>query len=140
MPAQGWLRWLVALPSLWVLVEWIRGWFLSGFPWLALGYSQLATPLRGYAPLLGVYGVSLAVASYCRGAGRAGARPPRGSDRRRGAVERLWSAGFALARDEWTQPAGRPLSVALVQGAVPQSMKWVEGQRERTMQLYWDLT
>ena len=62
MPAQGWLRWLVALPSLWVLTEWIRGWFLSGFPWLALGYSQLATPLRGYAPLLGVYGVSLAVA------------------------------------------------------------------------------
>ena len=63
MPTGGWLRWLVALPLLWVLVEWIRGWFLSGFPWLALGYSQLATPLRGYAPLVGVYGVSLAVAS-----------------------------------------------------------------------------
>ena len=46
MPAQGWLRWVVVLPSLWVLTEWIRGWFMSGFPWLALGYSQLATPLR----------------------------------------------------------------------------------------------
>ena len=40
----------------------MRGWFLSGFPWLALGYSQLATPLRGFAPVLGVYGVSLAAA------------------------------------------------------------------------------
>ena len=61
-PARGALRWLFLLPALWVLSEWFRGWFLSGFPWLALGYSQLATPLRGLAPLLGVYGVSLAVA------------------------------------------------------------------------------
>ncbi len=140
MPTGGWLLWLVALPLLWVLVEWIRGWFLSGFPWLALGYSQLATPLRGYAPLVGVYGVSLAVASS------AGALVAlvlgRRADRIAAAVllSVLWSAGYLLARNEWTQPAGSPLSVALVQGAVPQSMKWVEGQRERTMQLYWDLT
>src|SRR5215207_8140574 len=42
MPQRGLLRWLIALPLLWVLSEWLRGWFLSGFPWLALGYSQLA--------------------------------------------------------------------------------------------------
>ena len=59
---RGLLRWLVVLPALWVLTEWLRGWFLSGFPWLALGYAQLSTPLRGLAPVLGVYGVSLAVA------------------------------------------------------------------------------
>ena len=62
LPASGATRWLVVLPSLWALTEWVRGWFLSGFPWLALGYSQLATPLRWYAPVLGIYGVSLAVA------------------------------------------------------------------------------
>ena len=61
-PATGALRWLLLLPALWVLAEWVRGWFLSGFPWLALGYTQLETPLRGFAPVLGVYGVSLAAA------------------------------------------------------------------------------
>ena len=49
---------VVLLPSLWVLFEWIRGWFLTGFPWLNLGYSQVSSPLAGYAPWLGVYGVS----------------------------------------------------------------------------------
>jgi len=59
---SGPLRWLVLLPAGWVVVEWFRGWFLSGFPWLALGYSQLETPLRGYAPVSGVYGTSFAAA------------------------------------------------------------------------------
>ncbi len=140
MPPTGLARWLVALPLLWVLVEWLRGWLLSGFPWLALGYSQLTTPLRGYAPLVGVYGVSITVALT------AGAVVAvlLGTRRQRIAalllVLLLWTAGFAATRIEWTQPTGAPLSVALVQGAVPQSMKWVAGQRERTMQLYWDLT
>ncbi|MDZ7734782.1 MAG: hypothetical protein U5P41_00450 [Gammaproteobacteria bacterium] len=31
---------------------------LTGFPWLNLGYSQIETPLAGFAPLVGVYGVS----------------------------------------------------------------------------------
>ena len=53
-PAAGALRWLLLLPALWALAEWVRGWFLSGFPWLALGYTQLETPLRGFAPVLGV--------------------------------------------------------------------------------------
>ena len=44
--SSGWLRWLVALPLLWVLCEWLRGWLLSGFPWLALGYSQLDAAAR----------------------------------------------------------------------------------------------
>ncbi|MGI9245213.1 MAG: apolipoprotein N-acyltransferase [Steroidobacteraceae bacterium] len=136
----GLARWLLVLPSLWVLAEWVRGWFLSGFPWLALGYTQLATPLRGYAPVLGVYGVSFAVALT------AGALVAvvLGSRRERmiaaAVAAGLWLTGALLAQVQWTQPVGRPLQVALVQGAVPQSMKWEPGQRERTMQLYVDLT
>ncbi|MGB8693639.1 MAG: apolipoprotein N-acyltransferase, partial [Steroidobacteraceae bacterium] len=56
-PGFGW-RLLAGLPALWLLDEWCRGWFLSGFPWLSLGYSLIDSPLAGYAPLLGVYGLS----------------------------------------------------------------------------------
>jgi apolipoprotein N-acyltransferase len=41
---------------------------------------------------------------------------------------------------QWTQPKDVAVTVALVQGAVPQSMKWVPGQREQTMKLYLGLT
>ena len=55
------LRWLV-VPAASTVLEWFRGWFLSGFPWLALGYTQTDTPLAGFAPLGGVYRMSLLVA------------------------------------------------------------------------------
>ena len=136
---SGALRWLFLLPALWVLSEWVRGWFLSGFPWLALGYSQLATPLRGFAPLLGVYGVSLAavVTAGALAALLLGER----RDRIVAAVIVLcvWGTGAALLRIEWTVPRGAPIHVALVQGAVPQSMKWEADHRAHTMQLYADM-
>ncbi len=138
-PASGALRWLFLLPALWVFSEWFRGWFLSGFPWLALGYSQLATPLRGFAPLLGVYGVSFA-AAVTAGALAALLLGER-RDRIVAAVIVLcvWGTGTALTRIEWTVPRGAPIRAALVQGAVPQSMKWAADQRAHTMQLYADM-
>ena len=55
---QGPLRWLVGVPAAWVFIEWWRGWFLSGFAWLSLGYSQTDTWLARLAPIVGVYGIS----------------------------------------------------------------------------------
>ncbi len=51
---------LAAFSALWVLGEWFRTWFLTGFPWLLIGNAMLDTPLGGFAPLGGVYLVSLA--------------------------------------------------------------------------------
>jgi apolipoprotein N-acyltransferase len=139
-PAHGARRWLVLLPAGWVCAEWLRGWVLSGFPWLALGYTQLETPLAALAPLGGVYTVSLAVAVS------AGALVALVAGNRRERVvaavtlAALWGGAFVLGRLEWTRPTGREVSVALVQGAVPQTMKWVPGERERTMDLYLALT
>ena len=48
----------------------------------------------------------------------------------------MWGVGAWLTRIEWTEPRDTALSVALVQGAVPQTMKWETGQRERTERLY----
>ena len=50
-------------PAAFVACEWVRGWIFTGFPWIDLGTSQVpASPLAGFAPWLGAYGVSLAVA------------------------------------------------------------------------------
>jgi apolipoprotein N-acyltransferase len=56
------LRLLLVMPAVWVLVEWLRGLLFTGLPWLTLGYAYSDSPLAGYAPVLGVYGVSLVVA------------------------------------------------------------------------------
>jgi len=113
----------------WTLTEWLRGWVFTGFPWLALGYAQTPpSPLAGYAPALGVYGVSfmsallaaLLAALYAVLRGQTFARRgPFGV-----AVAALLAAGAGLMTVEWTQPTGRPLSVSLLQGNIEQSLKW----------------
>jgi len=127
------------LPALWTLVEWTRGWFLTGFPWLALGYSQIDAPLAGWAPLLGVYGVSLAVA-WSAGllALLARAGPRRVLPWL--ALALLWGGGAALREVPWTAPAGPPLGVRLIQGNVPQELKWLPSMREPTLARYEALT
>lgn len=113
----------LAAPALWLLTEWLRGWFLTGFPWLALGYSQAPfSPLAGFAPLLGVYGVSL-VSAVSSGLlyllWRGGERALWG-----GILAALWVGGFSLQQIEWTQPTAAPVTVSLLQGNIPQDMKW----------------
>ncbi len=71
----------------WTLAEWLRGYIFTGFPWLAVGYAQLpGSALAGYAPLGGVFLVSLAVA-LVGGDGRARVRR-----RCRALVPRAWSS------------------------------------------------
>jgi apolipoprotein N-acyltransferase len=133
--------WLV-LPALWVLLEWLRGWLLSGFPWLSLGYAFIDTPLAGWAPLAGVYGVTWA-AAYA-GVALYVAVAPNGSPSRRMAALAALAGVFLLptlaARHAWTHPAGETLPIAAVQGAVPQNLKWQADHQEATMTLYSGLT
>ena len=140
LPTRGALRWLVALPAAWLIVERWRGWFLSGFSWLSLGYSQTDSWLAAFAPLAGVYGIS-ALLLVCAGALTALAC---GSTRVRiiAAVTFLvpWGLGALLYRHSWTTPSGPPVTVAVVQGAIPQDEKWQESNRETTLNLYQSLT
>ncbi|HZF16533.1 MAG TPA: apolipoprotein N-acyltransferase [Steroidobacteraceae bacterium] len=140
LPPSGALRWLIGLPSLWVFVEWFRGWFLSGFPWLSLGYAGIDSWLAGFAPVTGVYGLSLLLAAT---AGALVAAAFGEAKVRRAAgllVAVVWLAGWALEQVKWTEPGGAPVSVALVQGAVPQDEKWELDSRLRTLKLYRELS
>jgi apolipoprotein N-acyltransferase len=138
LPKQGHLRWLLGVPAAWVLIEWWRGWFLSGFAWLSLGYSQTDTVLAHLTPIFGVYGVSLmlllnagAVVALLRS--RARLLP---------AVVLIvpWLAGWAVSKISWTQVSGSAVAVAIVQGAIPQDQKWLKSNRQTTLTRYRELT
>ncbi len=128
--------WLLALPALWVLFEWLRGWLLTGFGWLSVGYSQTDSWLGALAPVLGVHGVTLAVLVL------AGALVTlfAGSSRERlvaGIVAVIVLAGSrGLLGTEWTNRQSGTLTAALVQGSVPQDLKWIPEQLPVTMALY----
>ena len=130
----------VLTPALWVLAEWLRGWLFTGFPWLSIGYAMVDGRLAAWAPVGGVYGVTLATAVV------AGAVLTlfRGHRRDRTAASAVLLAvtlvTWVLAGQPWTRPAGEPLRVSLVQGAVPQLLKWEPGERRATMERYFDMT
>lgn len=132
-------RSLLLIPALWTLSEWVRGWIFTGFPWLSLGYSQTGvSPLIGYAPVLGYFGVSLAVA-LSAGALSLLARTEQNRWPALAVLVTIWIAGALLKEIEWTTPAGEPITVSLLQGNIPQEMKWQPEKIESTLNLYREL-
>ena len=132
----------LAFAALWLGLDALRGWILTGFPWLYIGYSQLDGPLAGLAPLGGVWLLSCAVALS---ATLLAAIPRLLADKARlaAAVVLLlspWLAGLALKDHAWTTSKGEPLTVAAVQGNVAQSMKWDPKKLEMQLLLYRDMT
>jgi len=133
--------WCVGAAVLWLLLEWVRGWLFTGFPWLQLGYSQTDTWLAGWAPLLGSYGLGacvLAAAALLLWAWQ----DARTRSQRLVAVLLAglpWIGGRLLLPLPWTVPSGAPVTVAVLQGAMPQSIKWQIENRDPTRALYHDL-
>jgi apolipoprotein N-acyltransferase len=127
---------LFAFPALWTFFEWLRGWVFTGVSWLALGYSQVDSPLAGFAPVVGTYGVSF-VTALCAGllvivvAGS-------GKARLAGGVALAFAFGLGqLARQiDWTSPQGTPLKVALLQGNIPQDLKFQPDRYAATLAIY----
>jgi apolipoprotein N-acyltransferase len=120
------------LAGVWTLAEWLRGWVLTGFPWLAIGYSQTPpSPLAGYAPILGVYGVGLLAAGVSSWLTFHSRKPLAWAT-----VAAVFLGGQALRSIEWTQPVGEPVSVSLLQGNIPQSLKWVPAHLTLSMETY----
>ncbi|MGH8327364.1 MAG: apolipoprotein N-acyltransferase, partial [Steroidobacteraceae bacterium] len=140
LPRGGAWRWLIGVPAAWLLVEWWRGWFLSGFSWLSLGYSQTDTWLAPLGPILGVYGLSLVILSS------AGALLAlvRGTGRVRLAAALIlvvpWIAATILRPIQWTLPSGPPVSVAVIQADIPQQDKWVDSYASQILERYRKMT
>ena len=122
---------LAIYPATWLLGEWLRDWLFTGFPWLAAGYAHNASPLAGYAPILGVFGVGWIAALI---AGMLALIPI--TRRPLGFAAGLVVVGVLLKLIAWTHPQGQPISVRLLQGNVPQEEKFQNNHLSETLQMY----
>lgn len=136
----GCYRLVFAVPVFWVLTEWLRGWVMTGFPWLNLGYSQSNSVLMNLAPLIGVYGMSLAVAilsallvAVIRYKGKC--RVLAGT-----LFVTIFIAGWLSGMLEFVKPSGAVVDIALVQGNVPLKEKWKAGATKKIITHYADLS
>jgi apolipoprotein N-acyltransferase len=131
-------------PSIWILVEWFRAWFVFGFPWLQLSSSLLDSPLAGYIPIVGGYGSGwLAAASAGLIVGLL--QHPRNKINGKllpvlMIIAAIWGGGQLFKSKQWTMPLGKPFSVALLQGNVAQELKWNPQQKAKIISSYVDLT
>lgn len=119
--------------GLWISLDLLRGWLLTGLPWLYLGYAGLDTFLAGYAPILGVHGVTLLL--LMSGLLAVGAQAK--LHFRLGLLVGLWFAGYALGTIPWTQPSPQdPIKVTLLQGDVSLEDKWLPQTLAPTLGYY----
>ncbi len=131
------LSYLLFAPSLWLVIDWFRGWFLTGFPWLWPGYSQIEGPLSGFAPLIGVQGITLALLII------SGSIALAAITRKLSALTPALVAAIVATVSgyvPWVQETGESVDVAMVQGNVPQELKWLPSQRWPTLLSYQDMT
>lgn len=131
---------IYAYPFLWVIAEWLRGWVLTGFPWLNIGTGQTDSLLATYAPVIGDYGLSLLVSLLAAAvvvmiSGRLSQRLTAMS-----LIIVMVISAVVLKQSSWTEASGEELEVALIQGAIPQEIKWQPEQRQQTMATYSELT
>ncbi len=137
---------IFGLAALWVLIEWTRTWFLSGFPWLPLSASQWERlSILQIAAFTGSWGISfvliavnLGFAAYAHRLLREGKS---GLQRR---SQEFFACLFLLIvcvtlhvqetfnRGAYVQPLGR---ISFVQPNIAQSLKWEEKEAEGILKI-----
>ena len=126
--------------GLWVVFEWCRTWFLTGFPWLLQGYVLLDTPFQSWAPLTGVFGLSFLLVLTASSLAAMTV-----SENRKGAAvlltttSMLWLAAIPLNKVEWTKPV-KEISFSAIQGNISQILKWDPNHIQKTISTYYGLT
>ena len=138
---MGWLS-LSTFAALWVAQELFRGWFLTGFPWLYHGYAHTDSWLAGWAPVGGVWLLSLlSVFSACLLTRLWDWRQQPGQLGLGAALLAvIWLGGLGLGQVQWTQPHSQPLAVALIQANIPQAQKWDPEHIDNSLARYRDMS
>ena len=136
-------RFALAAAAGWALSDWLRSWIFTGFPWLTIGYSQVPwSPLAGLAPLGGVYALSFAtvlIAALLAVLPAWKKSQPQVSYVVVPVLVLMVLASWGLKRMAWTAPVHEPVSVSLLQGNIPQELKFVPGRITQQLETYYSL-
>lgn len=141
--AWGFVKFLgkqpLAFASVWVVQEWLKTWLFTGFPWLFVGYAftevALVSPL---APIVGVLGVGFVVVLFS--ASLVELLRQKAGYLLIALGMLVCSAMLWLISPTWTTPTGEKLSVSLVQGNIPQDLKWLTEYKQETLEIYAELS
>ncbi|MDE9535385.1 apolipoprotein N-acyltransferase [Xenorhabdus bovienii] len=133
-PAANGIRLVVASPALWQLTEFLRGWVLTGFPWLQFGYSQIDGPMKAIAPILGVEGITFLMLMI---SGLLVLATIRTKLSLAIAAVILLLLPWPMRYYQWyTLLPEKSADIALVQGNIPQVIKWNPSELENTLDIY----
>lgn len=130
----------LSFAALWIVQEWLKTWLFTGFPWLFVGYAFTEQRwLSSLAPVAGVFAVSFVAVLFAASAVELFRR--RGGYMIASLVLVVISTSLWLINPQWTKPKGTPdLSVSLIQGNIPQDLKWLTEYQIETLKIYATLT
>jgi len=120
-------------PVSWLVYEWFKSWFLTGLPWLEVGTGQIDGPLSGFTPIISVLGVSLLTAVS---AGLVAIIWLKRQWWPALVLIVIWTAAYGLKSESWTTEIDDELHVSIIQGNIPQAIKWEPEQLLKTLALY----
>ncbi len=123
---------LMIFPALWTLTEAFRGWIFTGFPWLYLGDTIIDTPMRGFLPIVGVMGVSWILVALSMLLIKSWKNIP--------ILIGTVLVGYGLSLISWTHPSEHAYQVTLIQGNIPQLLKWDPKEADANFKVYYQLT
>lgn len=130
---------VLVMPILWLFSEWLRSWIFTGFPWLNIGYSQIDTPTALLAPVLGVYGISYLTALLAVMLAAFFLVSYQGKLVLIVMTIIILGSLNLLSDLNWTHEKDS-ISVALIQGGIPQELKWRPEQKQKTLDTYLSLS
>ena len=130
----------LSFAALWILQEWMKTWLFTGFPWLFVGYAFTEQYwLSSLAPVAGVFAVSFVAVLLAASLVELLRR--RGGYMIPALALLIISSVLWLINPQWTKPKGTPdLSVSLIQGNIPQDLKWLTEYQVETLKIYATLT
>ncbi|MDG2940996.1 apolipoprotein N-acyltransferase [Exercitatus varius] len=137
------VRSVMMFPVLWTFTEFLRGWILTGFPWLQFGYTQIDTPFAGIAPIFGVTGLTFFVmwvsAVVFTVVSALLTSPRKINVAAANSILLLVVAGLASLSSSvnYVKPVeDKTMTVTLAQGNIAQNLKWDPAYLDATLKIY----